>query len=41
MIAAFKVEKRLDFEDMQAGFNYLQRFAKEVTRRKTANAQVI
>ena len=41
MIAAFKVEKRMGFEDIQTGFNYLQRFAKDVTRRKTANTQVI
>jgi hypothetical protein len=33
IIAAFKVQKRLDLEDMRTGFNYLQRFAKDVIRR--------
>ncbi|MGD0645870.1 MAG: hypothetical protein ABSA75_13270 [Candidatus Bathyarchaeia archaeon] len=30
IIAAFKVQKRLDLEDMRTGFNYLQRFAIDV-----------
>jgi len=34
IIAAFKVQKRLDLEDMRTGFNYLQRFAKEVINRE-------
>ena len=34
IIAAFKVQKRLDLEDMQTGFNYLQRFAKDIINRK-------
>jgi hypothetical protein len=33
IIAAFKVQERLDLEDMRTGFNYLQRFAKDVIRR--------
>jgi hypothetical protein len=33
IIAAFKVQKRLDLEDMRTGFNYLQRFAKDVIKR--------
>jgi hypothetical protein len=33
IIAAFKVQKRLDLEDMRTGFNYLQRFAKDVINR--------
>jgi hypothetical protein len=33
IIAAFKVQKRLDLEDISTGFNYLQRFAKDVIRR--------
>ena len=32
IIAAFKVQKRLDLEDMRTGFNYLQRFAKDVIK---------
>ena len=34
IIAAFKVQKRLDLEDMRTGFNYLQRFAKDVIQRE-------
>jgi hypothetical protein len=34
IIAAFKVQKRLDLEDMRTGFNYLQRFAKDVIKRQ-------
>jgi hypothetical protein len=34
IIAAFKVQKRLDLEDMRTGFNYLQRFAKDVINRE-------
>jgi len=34
IIAAFKVQKRLDLEDMRTGFNYLQRFAKEIIKRE-------
>lgn len=34
IIAAFKVQKRLDLEDMRTGFNYLQRFAKDVIKRE-------
>jgi len=33
IIAAFKVQKRLDLEDMRTGFSYLQRFAKDVIKR--------
>ena len=33
IIAAFKVQKRLNLEDMRTGFNYLQRFAKDIIRR--------
>jgi hypothetical protein len=33
-IAAFKVQKRLDLEDMRTGFNYLQRFDKDVVKRE-------
>lgn len=35
IIAAFKVQKRLDLEDMRTGFNYLQRFAKDIINRKS------
>jgi len=35
IIAAFKVQKRLDLEDMRTGFNYLQRFAKDVINRQS------
>jgi hypothetical protein len=34
IIAAFKVQKRLDLEDMRTGFNYLQRFAKDIINRE-------
>jgi hypothetical protein len=34
IIAAFKVQKRLDLEDMRTGFNYLKRFAKDVIKRE-------
>jgi hypothetical protein len=34
IIAAFKVQKRLDLEDMRTGFSYLQRFAKDVIKRE-------
>jgi hypothetical protein len=34
IIAAFKVQKRLDLEDMRTGFNYLQRFAKDIVKRE-------
>jgi hypothetical protein len=34
IIAAFKVQKRLGLEDMRTGFNYLQRFAKDVIKRQ-------
>jgi hypothetical protein len=34
IIAAFKVQKRLDLEDIRTGFNYLQRFAKDVIKRE-------
>jgi hypothetical protein len=34
IIAAFKVQKRLDLEDMSTGFNYLQRFAKDTIKRE-------
>jgi hypothetical protein len=34
ILAAFKVQKRLDLEDMRTGFNYLQRFAKDVIKRE-------
>ncbi len=34
IIAAFKVQKRLDLEDMRTGFNYLQRFATDVIKRE-------
>jgi hypothetical protein len=34
MIAMFKVQKRLDLEDMRTGFNYLQRFAKDIIKRE-------
>ncbi len=37
IIAAFKVQKRLDLEDMRTGFNYLQRFAKDVIKREPAS----
>jgi hypothetical protein len=30
IIAAFKVQKRLDLEDMRTGFSHLHRFAKDV-----------
>ena len=33
IISAFKVQKRLDLEDMRTGFNYLQRFAKDIISR--------
>jgi len=39
IIAAFKVQKRLDLEDMRTGFNYLQRFAKDVVRREKETDQ--
>jgi hypothetical protein len=34
IIAAFKVQKRLDLEDMRTDFNYLQRFAKDIIERE-------
>jgi hypothetical protein len=34
IIAAFKVQKRLDLEDIRTGFNYLQRFAKDFIKRE-------
>ena len=34
IIAAFKVQKRLDLEDMRTGFGYLQRFAKDIINRE-------
>jgi hypothetical protein len=34
IIAAFKVQKRLDLEDIRTGFNYLQRFARDVIKRE-------
>jgi hypothetical protein len=34
IIAAFKVQKRLDLEDIRTGFNYLQRFAKDIIKRE-------
>jgi hypothetical protein len=39
LIAAFKVQRRLDLEDIKTGFNYLQRYAKEVVIRKRRQAQ--
>jgi hypothetical protein len=33
IIAVFKVQKRLDLEDIRTGFNCLQRFAKDVIKR--------
>jgi hypothetical protein len=35
IIAAFKVQKRLDLEDMRTGFNYVSRFAKNIIKRET------
>jgi hypothetical protein len=37
IIAAFKVQKRLDLKDMRTGFNYLQRFAKDIIKREQQN----
>ena len=37
IIAAFKVQKRLDLEDVRTGFNYLQRFATDVIKREIAS----
>ncbi len=34
IIAAFKVQKRLDLEDLRTGFNYLQRFATDIIKRE-------
>ncbi len=34
IIAAFKVQKRLDLNDIHTGFNYLQRFAKDIIKRE-------
>ena len=34
IIAAFKVQKRLDLADMRTGFNFLQRFVKDVVKRE-------
>jgi hypothetical protein len=34
IIAAFKVQKRLYLKDMRTGFNYLQRFAKDIIQRE-------
>lgn len=34
LIAAFKVQGRLDLEDFKTGFNYLKRFAKDVIERE-------
>jgi len=34
IIAAFKVQKRLDLDDIRTGFNYLQRFAKDIIKRE-------
>jgi hypothetical protein len=34
IIAAFKVQKRLDLENMRTGFNHLQIFAKDVIKRE-------
>jgi hypothetical protein len=33
IIAAFKVQKRLDLEDIRTGFSYLQRFARDIIKR--------
>jgi hypothetical protein len=35
IIAAFKVQERLDLEDMRTGFNYLKRFAADIINRET------
>jgi hypothetical protein len=40
IFAAFKVQKRLDLEDMRTGFNYLQRFAKDVIKRNTSQQPI-
>jgi hypothetical protein len=34
IIAAFKVQRRLDLEDMRTGFNYLRRFASDIIKRE-------
>jgi hypothetical protein len=34
IISAFKVQKRLDLEDIRTAFNYLQRFAEDIIKRE-------
>jgi hypothetical protein len=41
IIAAFKVQKRLDLEDMRTGFNYLQRFAKILSNVNTNDHKIL
>lgn len=41
IIAAFKVQRRLDLADFRTGFNYLRRFASEVIEREESRADVI
>lgn len=41
IIAAFKVQRRLDLADFRTGFNYLKRFAAEVIEREENRTEVI
>jgi site-specific recombinase XerD len=41
IIAAFKVQQRLDLADMRTGFNYLRRFASDIIQRGTGENQVV
>jgi len=41
IIAAFKVQRRLDLADFPTGFNYLKRFATDVIEREEQKADII
>jgi len=41
IIAAFKVQRRLDLADFRTGFNYLKRFATDVIEREEQKADII
>jgi site-specific recombinase XerD len=37
IISAFRVQRRLDLEDMRTGFNYLRRFSTDIIKREEQN----
>ena len=41
IIAAFKVQRRLDLEDFRTGFNYLKRFATDIIEREQQKTDII